>query len=107
MTTDRFVLASEKDTELARLRAIGIEWKGDDTVVGHDHRGLPILAERLQRWAYDNLSKQIEGQADRREELSWIIQTVHQAHHDGHGDKTWKDCPAQVCRGAVKLNGIL
>ena len=51
MTTDRFVLASEKDTELARLRAIGIDWKGDDTVVGHDPQGLPILAERLQRWA--------------------------------------------------------
>ena len=107
MTTDRFVLASEKDTELARLRAIGIDWKGEETPVAFDRTGEHVLAKHLQRWAYDNLCKQIEGQADRREELSWIIQTVHHAHHDGHGDKTWKDCPAQVCRGAVKLNGML
>ena len=103
----RELLASDLDTEYARLRAVGIDWKGDETVVAHDNDDRPIHAERLQRWAYDNLAKAIEGQSDRRDELSWIMQTIHQAHHNGHSEKTWKDCPAQVCRGAVVLNGKL
>ena len=90
------------------LKSIGCEWKGEDTIVGYDsENGSAIPAFRLCKWAYNLLEKEIERQADRKSELDWIIQTVHQAHHDGHSDKTWRDCPAQVCRGAVKLYEIL
>jgi len=31
------------------------------------------------------------------EHMRWVVQTVHQSHHDP-GTLSWRDCPMTICR---------